>query len=378
VIGNRQRRPADARRFVELARAAAERVGSVSARARAARAIGNLEVIAGNFDAADTALTTALALRQAAPLPDQVFIARLQLDLANLDSHRGHHAAAEARLRQALTGFAGELGEHHPAYGMALGNLGNTLMDLNRHDQAAEAYEQSLGILEGALGPDHPDVGQTLSNVSGVYIARGDLAGARAVLERSAAIFERIDHAHPLLASTLNNLAEVRRLQGGGNADAEALHRRALAVRRQRLGNHHPQVTQSLLSIAALVRDRGDLAAAAALCDEATGSGSPSRAIQAMIEGCHGEVDRLAGRRAQAVERFERAVELCRGAEDTGRLADAEIALARALPASASARAIELARHARTGYERERGYRKQDLAEVDAWLRRHDRSTATR
>jgi hypothetical protein len=60
------------------------------------------------------------------------------------------------------------------------------------------------------------------------------------------------------------------------------------------------------------------------------------------------------------------------------RLPDAELALAKALPPSAAPRAVELARSARAGYERQKGYPKPELAEVDAWLREHQRDAPTK
>ncbi len=188
LIGSRQRRPAEARRFVELARAAAERVGSVSARARAARAIGTLELVAGRFE------------------------------------------AAEAELGRA-----------------------------------------------------------------------------------------------------------------------------------------------SLLSLAALALRRHDLRAAADLCAQARrsvrGSDANNRAILALVETCRGEVELAAGRSARAAAIFEHALELHAGGEDPGRLGDTQFALARALPATSRGRAVELARHARAAFEREKAYRADDVAAVDAWLR---------
>jgi hypothetical protein len=43
------------------------------------------------------------------------------------------------------------------------------------------------------------------------------------------------------------------------------------------------------------------------------------------------------------------------------------------LPARAVARAIDLARAARPGYERQHALREREIAQVDAWLRTHAR-----
>jgi tetratricopeptide (TPR) repeat protein len=371
-IGSRQRRPADARRFVDLVRAAADRVGSPAARARAQRAIGILELGAGNVSAADVALRSALALSEAAVPRDPFLAAVLTMDLANVEYRRGHHGEVEKRLRVARSAFLEQLGAFHPEYGQLLNNLGNALLELDRYDDAAQVFDEAVAVLERALGPDHQYLATALSNGSTAHAAHGDHVRARAMIERSIAILERT-HASPVvLGAALFNLAEVAALQGG-QAEAEALYRRTLALQRERLGDRHPDVTESLLRLAQVVLDRGDLAEAARLCEAAVRSGSTNRAVQGAIETCRGKAAAAAGHAARAVELLERAVTLGREGEDPARLADAQFALARVLPASAVARAIELARAARPGYERQHALRAREIAQVDAWLRTHTR-----
>jgi tetratricopeptide (TPR) repeat protein len=237
-------------------------------------------------------------------------------------------------------------------------------------------FDRVIAILERALGASHPDVAQALGNAMGVHLASGKLDRAAELLLRSIAILEQHDPTNVLLGSSLNNLGEVRRMQGD-LAEAERLHIRALALRRQHLGEHHPQVTQSLLSLASLALARGDVAAAGARCDQASraiaGSDAGDRAVRGTVETCRGEVELAAGRPANAVAILERALALHQGAEDPARLADTQFALARALPASEARRAIELARAARAGFVTERAFRKGEVEQVDAWLRRHER-----
>ena len=64
------------------------------------------------------------------------------------------------------------------------------------------------------------------------------------------------------MALGLNNLAELYRAQGK-YAEAEPLHKRALAIREKALGPEHPEVAQSLENYSALLHKtgRGDEAA---------------------------------------------------------------------------------------------------------------------
>ncbi len=135
-----------------------------------------------------------------------------------------------------------------------------------------------------------------------------------------------------------------------------------------------PEVTRSLLSLAALAYLRGDLRAAGKLCEEAAGSvegsDADNRPMPATVETCRGEVELAAGRRARAIEILERALELHAGTDDGARRADTQFALARALPRASRARAIELAREARATREREGAHRAADVADIDRWLAR--------
>jgi eukaryotic-like serine/threonine-protein kinase len=381
LIGQRQRRPADAQRLVELARAAAERVGSTQARARAARAIGNLAATAGQLDVAEHELRRARALVDLLSPPEPMFGAVIDVDLANLDTEGGRHSAAEARLRRATAISARELGELHPTHAQGLNNLGNTLLDLQRYPEAARLFDQAISILERSLGPHHPDVAVALANSVDAHLATGDLARATRLVVRSIAILEAYDATHPLLASSLTTLARARRLEGQ-LAEAAQLHARALAIRRHRLGAHHPKVVQSLVSLAAIALASRDVRAADSWCRQATqaitGSDAGYRVLRGQVEVCRGEVELASGERARATASLERALELHRGGEDLAVLAEAQFALARALPASATARAIELARAARAGFERERALRAPDIARVNAWLARRAPEPAAR
>ncbi len=66
------------------------------------------------------------------------------------------------------------------------------------------------------------------------------------------------------LATSLNNLAELYRVQGQ-YAKAEPLYKRSLAIREKALGPEHPDVAQSLNNLAELYRTQGKYAEAGKL-----------------------------------------------------------------------------------------------------------------
>src|SRR5262249_60403379 len=69
---------------------------------------------------------------------------------------------------------------------------------------------------------------------------------------------------HPTVATVPNNLAHL--LEGTNRlAEAEPLHRRALAINEKSLGPEHPDVATDLNYLAMLLAERGDWAGAVAL-----------------------------------------------------------------------------------------------------------------
>ncbi len=65
----------------------------------------------------------------------------------------------------------------------------------------------------------------------------------------------------PRLATSLNGLAETYRAQGK-HAEAEPLHKRALAIREKALEPEHPDVVQSVNNLAKVYRAQGRYAKA--------------------------------------------------------------------------------------------------------------------
>ena len=82
---------------------------------------------------------------------------------------------------------------------------------------------------------------------------QGDYAEAEKQFGAALKEAEKFGPQDPRLATSLNNLAELYRAQGR-YAEAEPLHKRALAIREKALGPEHPDVAQSLNNLAELYR----------------------------------------------------------------------------------------------------------------------------
>ena len=103
-----------------------------------------------------------------------------------------------------------------------------------------EAQKLEAGI-KARFGVNHGNYAVALNNLALVYEGQGRYTDAEANHKRALAINEKALGAdHPDVATTLNNLAVVYNNQGK-YAEAEGLYKRALAIYEKALGADHPE-----------------------------------------------------------------------------------------------------------------------------------------
>jgi CHAT domain-containing protein len=131
-----------------------------------------------------------------------------------------------------------------------------------RYGEAIPLATEALQIRETALGPEHPDVAQSLNNLAELYRLQGNYIAAEPLYQRALRIRETaLGPDHPWVAFSLNNLASLYRVQGNYGA-AEPLIQRALRIWETALGPDHPDVALSLNNLAELYRVQGNYGAA--------------------------------------------------------------------------------------------------------------------
>ena len=164
------------------------------------------------------------------------------------------------------------------------------------------------------LGADNERLATSLSHLGQLKTRQKEFAQAEALFRRALAIRERVlGKDHPSLIPAINNLASVQ-AAAGNVTQAEPLFRRALELNDRAFGEQHASAAAPLNSLARILFRRNDYAAAAplltrllAIKEEALGANHPevaailtSLARVRTAEGDHAAAEQLA-RRALAI-----------------------------------------------------------------------------
>jgi Tetratricopeptide repeat len=150
---------------------------------------------AGNFDRAEALLNEASAknLEAARKMPERakewlLSAASLKAENGNLKYAKLAYGEAAAYYREAAElvpeGEALILAKYLNLQGLAFFRAG-------RYSDAQSPLQRSLALWEKTLGPDHPDVATSLNNLASLYRVQGQYGKAEVLFQRSLAIREK-------------------------------------------------------------------------------------------------------------------------------------------------------------------------------------------
>jgi eukaryotic-like serine/threonine-protein kinase len=157
------------------------------------------------------------------------------------------------------------LGPEHPDVAIALNGVGYTLMLMGRYDEAQPVLEHAVAVAD-KFAPQISTTGEIVESLGELWWRRGQPAKAKPYLERASLIFKQAkggsraeapDYTMQTLACVLRDLNE--------NAASEAMFRSALKLREKTLGPEHPDVAETLVEYARLLRKTGRGSQAAAM-----------------------------------------------------------------------------------------------------------------
>jgi len=210
----------------------------------------------GKYPEAETIFRESLTLYERRSGPDSVSTASALNNLALVLERAGDYAGAELLLRRSYRILEKTLGPNNPDSATTLSNLGRVL-DSQGKFGAGSALVAGSKPAASAAGTPVADNPQLLMARAEELISQGEYGQAETLHDRVLSIYERtLGMEHPLTATGLSNLGNVRYLQGKF-ADAETAHRRALGIREKVLGPNHPDTATSLNNLANVLFEQG-------------------------------------------------------------------------------------------------------------------------
>jgi len=248
VLGNLDAARARLSRAVTVAESSLGR--SHRETAAAYTALGTVARLAANYDEAQIAYRRALSCYTADS--DPLDLAVVLHNLAALEHERGHPEAGIALAERGLVLRRRVRGPEHPDVGADLGALGALYLSAGDLDEAEGAYLHALVVLERALGVDHFEVSVLCGNFGLLLALQGKPAAAEKLYRRALAGKARVlGDDHPDLAVTLHNLGVL--LVGSARAEeGMAVLMRAEALLAARVPADHPRLTAVRSTLAAM------------------------------------------------------------------------------------------------------------------------------
>ena len=135
--------------------------------------------------------------------------------------------------------------------------IGEVYSSLGRFADAETYMERATDVVRDHFGRDHLEYATALNRLGLLARHRGDLKRAQALHTEALAIQrQRLGEAHPDIAQTLGDLGWV---SADDPAEVERLYRAALDMRVKTLGPDHPLVANSLLNVGSVLRRSGKL-----------------------------------------------------------------------------------------------------------------------
>ena len=278
---------------------------------RAADAMNNLGITLrtlGEYAEAEAMHRTSVALNRRLIGNDHPNTATGIANLGAVLVARGKYAEAEPYLRESLAVKRRVLGEGHRQAALGAVKLADALRPLGRFDEARELLEGAVEILRKAAGEGHFFLAWALRDLGQLERDQGRLAAAEKALRRSLDGFRRAsgetgppaDEVRLLLAGVLRERGHLREAEAlarevherhaedppkdprhllalrelaatltalGRTAEADPLHRQAVAESEAALGLGHPDVATAWAGLAENALAAGDPQEAVALLE---------------------------------------------------------------------------------------------------------------
>jgi tetratricopeptide (TPR) repeat protein len=225
--------------------------------ADAESSLGSALTGAARFDEARPHLLEALAIHRSLYGDDHPATAVIHTNIGLMNAQDGEVAEGRKHFGAALAIF--ERVPEHRTYPSCLSGLGSLESDAGNYELARTYHERSMAVLLERVGPDHPDVARNYHNLGIIALVTDHPDHALELYSRSLAIEEKsLGKDHPRYGLTLALAGEAhRRLGRAARSLADQDH--ALAIIGSRMADHptlgYP-LTYKALALADLGRRR--------------------------------------------------------------------------------------------------------------------------
>lgn len=238
------------------------------------------DFLAGLFDVADpesgrgSEITAQQVLSRGAEraereLQDQPELqARLFFTIGGLYAKLGLFADAQRLFERSVELRTGLLGPDHLETLVARTEFASTSLELGDFAMGEEVLEDVELRFEQLVLPADTERARNLRLLGAAKIRRGDLSGAKGVVEQSLTLRQAASEPDPLAIGNSLHLLGLIAINEEELDRAKDLLTQAVASRSQIIGRLHPNQLASLKSLASIAQDQGDLTAAQGLGEE--------------------------------------------------------------------------------------------------------------
>jgi CHAT domain-containing protein/Tfp pilus assembly protein PilF len=194
--------------------------------------------------------------------PDDLQVAAVGAQLAEVYLLLPDPAQSESLLRRVLSIREKALGAGHPAAAFIRARLAIVYYQAGQVAKAQELLLPALSVIEKSLGPSHPWVVRCLVTLANLRVTVGDLDQAEQINRRALAILDATDdHDSATYLGVLNNLGVIHR-QKKDYGRAEEFFRRALAMSERQRGPESTDVARILSNLGNVANSQKDYASA--------------------------------------------------------------------------------------------------------------------
>jgi serine/threonine protein kinase/tetratricopeptide (TPR) repeat protein len=238
------------------------------------RSIGGTYMHLGLLDEAEQHLEQSWALLRTTPGAEDLERVAVLDELGQIRVRQGDAGAAEELYRLALAladsaGLSSDGGAGESTVNSVRNDLGLALRDMDRIDEAAEVLEALAASERRIRAPDDVELASTLNNLALVKRAQGDIQGAIDLFGETLGVLRAaFGERHVYVATVMESIGSLEQRMGR-YAAADSLMTAALDMRREILGDRHRDIANGLNALGLLHTETGESDEADAYFQEA-------------------------------------------------------------------------------------------------------------